>query len=107
MGHTRLGELPKGQKWKAVVAARARRDDSPDDLLADDVDIIAQKTLDAAQAGLENAIEDTGLRYSFYLLTQLALAARQDDWQERMSHIGIDLSEDASLFGLTTEVKMR
>ena len=37
MGHTRLGELPKGQKWKAVVAAMARRDDSPDDLLTDDV----------------------------------------------------------------------
>ncbi len=30
MGHTRLGELPKGHKWKAVVAAMARRDDAPD-----------------------------------------------------------------------------
>ena len=35
MEHTRLRELPKGQKWKAVVAAMARRDDSPDDLPAD------------------------------------------------------------------------
>lgn len=105
MGHTRLGELPKGQKWKAVVAAMARRDDSPHDLLTDDVEIIAQKTLDAAQAGLEKAIQDAGLRYTFYLLTQLALASREADWQDRLSRVGIDLSEDASLFGLTAEIQ--
>lgn len=68
MGHTRLGELPKGQRWKAVVAAMARLDDSPNDLLTDDVELIAQKTLDAAQAGLEKATEDEGLRYTFFLL---------------------------------------
>ncbi len=105
MGHTRLGELPKGQRWKAVVAAMARLDDSPNDLLTDDVELIAQKTLDAAQAGLEKATEDEGLRYTFFLLTQLALASRETDWQDRLSRVGIDRSEDASLFGLTAEVQ--
>jgi hypothetical protein len=108
MGHTRLGELPKSRKWKAVVAAMAQLDlenASASEKLSEHIEIIAQKTLDAAQAGLDKAIEDTGLQYTFYLLTQLVLAAREDNWEERLAQVGINLSSDDSLFDLTAEIQ--
>lgn len=108
MGHTRLGELPNSRKWKALVAAMAQRDlesASASESLPDDVEVIAQKTLDAAQAGLEKAIEDAGLQYTFYLLTQLVLAAREDNWGDRLAQVGIQLSKDDSLFDLTAEIQ--
>src|SRR5438067_13934493 len=108
MGHTRLGELPNSHKWKAVVAAMAQRDlenASASETLPEDVEIIAQKTLDAAQAGLEKAIDDAGLQHTFYLLTQLALASREDNWEDRLAQVGIHLSKDDSLFDLTVEIQ--
>jgi len=108
MGHTRLGELPKSQKWRAVIEAMARYDPesaSASEMLSEDVEIIAKKTLDAAQAGLEKAIEDKGLQRAFYLLTQVVLAARGTNWEEHLAQVGIHLSEDGSLFDLTAEIQ--
>jgi hypothetical protein len=107
MGHQRLGDIPKSRKWSAVVAAvagggTATAGSSP---LADAVSEIADLTLDAANAGLQRAIEDAGLRYTFYLLTQIVLAARETDWQRRLSQAGITLSAESSLFDLTAEIQ--
>ena len=48
------------------------------------------------------AINDTGLIYTFFILTQIALASRKDDWQHSLTRIGIDLPEEATLHDLTT-----
>src|SRR3712207_3503264 len=108
MGHIRLGTIPKTRKWTAVVAAvagggeqGARSDYAP----AIDIERIATQTLDATSTGLEKAISDVGLRYTFYLLTQLVLATRRKNWQDSLKDIGINLSPDATLFDLTTEVQ--
>ena len=73
MGHHRLGDIPKSQTWTNVVASVAA--DGPAAASAgvssESVAQIAERTLDAAQAGLARAIDDTGLRFSFYLLTHL------------------------------------
>ena len=111
MGHTRLGTLPKSVKWRKVVAAvtgtaegenRSRFDGV---LLPEEVAHIAQQTIEAAKRGLIAADDDIGLRYTFYLLTQLVLAARQDNWQERMEAHGLNLPHDATPMDLTAEVQ--
>ena len=106
MGHQRLGDIPKSKKWTAVVAAVAGKDAGPGGPanLSQAVAEIADLTLDAAEAGLQRAIDDPGLRYTFYLLTQIVLAAREPDWQQRMGNVGIHLSDDSTLFDFTAEV---
>lgn len=107
MGHTRLGKVPKTQKWTAVVSliAGGGQGEGGSALLADDVETIAHQALDAAQKGLQKAIDDPGLRYTFYLLAQLVLAARKPDWQSNLERFGIQLSDDATVFDLTSELQ--
>jgi hypothetical protein len=79
MGHIRLGKIPTSKKWKQVVELIAHETASATDApstLAADIERIAAQTLNAAQAGLRVAVEDKGLRFTFYLLTQLVLASR-------------------------------
>lgn len=117
MGHTRLGVIPKTKRFVQVVAAmtgaasggEAGGGDEPvqrrSALLPDDVPQIAGQVLKAAQGGLIAAVEDEGLRYTVYLLTQIVLAARTENWQELLRQAGIDLPRDATPFDLTTEVQ--
>lgn len=108
MGNTRLGTIPKSKKWTAVVEAVGGGDgatERPGTLDAGNMAAIAQQTLDAAGAALERAKDDVGLRFTFYLLTQVALAARETDWRVRLASVGVHLPEDASLFDLTVELQ--
>jgi hypothetical protein len=66
---------------------------------------VAGRTLDAAEAGLNKAVDEQGLRYAFYLLSQLALSAREEDWPQALRKIGIELSENSSVFDLTLELQ--
>lgn len=105
MGHIRLGRIPKSKRWSAVVSLLAGEQDSHGVggtlTLSHDVDEIADKTLDTARVGLANAMDDRGLRYTFYLLTQIVLASRKENWQEGLRPFGITLPSDATLFDLT------
>lgn len=109
MGHVRLGDIPKTKKWKSVVSlvANSSSEKTPSDTktLSDNVQEIAKETLNAAEVGLERAKKDFGLQYTFYLLTQIVLATRNSDWQKSLEKIGIHLSEDATIFDLTTEIQ--
>ena len=104
MGHQRLGDIPKSRKWSAVVAAVAAGR-TGGGTLAEEVAEVADRTLDAAEAGLARCVDDPGLRYTFFLLTQIALAAREEDWRERLARFGIHASEDSSLYDLTAELQ--
>jgi len=97
MGHQRLGRIAKSRKWRAVVDGVM----GGGGLASDDIGRIAALTLDAAGPALRNGTNDAVLRHTFYLLTQIALAAREPDWRGRLAGVGITLSEDASLFDLT------
>jgi hypothetical protein len=107
VGHTRLGPLPKTRKWIEVVEQVAGT------LLtgyavppaATHINTIAAQTLDAARAGLNQATRDPGVRYTFYLLTQVALSARRPNWEMALAKHGIRLSEDSTVFDLTLEVQ--
>ncbi len=101
MGHTRLGKIPKSAKWRAVVDEVV----GGTLLVEGDVGPIAALTLDAATPALEKSRDDEGLRHTFYLLTQVALAARDPNWQDLLSQAGLRLTPDASLFDLTAELQ--
>ena len=110
MGHTRLGWVPKTQAW-AAVAARVtedlgeRKTTAQAALLSEDISQVARQALEAAESGLKRAVQDEGLRYTFFLLTQLALASRQDDWEQRLDELGLDFSSDAGPLGLVSAVQ--
>ncbi len=106
MGHTRLGNIPKSRKWSEVLATLAEGSSLSGGKISEEVELIALKTLEAAETGLEKATEDIGLRYTFYLLTQLALASREDDWQETLLKDKIDISNVNSTFDVISEVQI-
>ena len=106
MGHTRLGSIPKSRAWTEVVEQVAGT--GLGEFVAPasaDIGAIAAKTLEAAGKGLDKAVDDTGVRYTFYLLTQLALASRARDWEAELGKHGIHLSPESSLFDFTAEVQ--
>jgi len=102
MGHQRLNGIPKTQKWDAVVARLLEGSG----LAREDIGEIAALTLDAAGPALEKAIDDLGLMHTFFLLTQIALASRQDDWQVRLAEAGIHITKDASVFDLSAGLQL-
>ena len=67
MGHSRLGWLPQTYRWQDVVELLTQGGSAA---------AVADATLDAAHKGLEMAARDRGLHYVFWLLTQVALAAK-------------------------------
>jgi len=80
MGHLRIRNMFKSRKWREVI-----------DLLelGADVPTIAAKSLEASKSGLQKAANDTGLIYSFWLLTQLPLAAKNDYFAGELRRLGL------------------
>jgi len=109
MGHQRLGTIPTSRKWSAVVAEVAGGTPGAEGSLplttVDAIVDVAQRALEAAEEGLRQAIDDKGLRYTFYLLTQIVLAARETDWRQELGILGITLTDEASVFELTGEIQ--
>lgn len=100
MGHTRLGDIPKTQQWKAVLAYLSNPPET-----AFDVPRVAAETMAATAAGLDKALRDDGLTYSFFLLTQIALASKGQNLQERLAHLGIQIPADAGPGDLSLAVQ--
>lgn len=84
MGHQRLGEVPKTQRWSKVVATVASVV-GEGSTLSESTALVADRTLDAAAPALQRATEDTGLSYTFYLLTQIALASVRKTGEEDLN----------------------
>ena len=84
MGHIRLGRLPNTPNWRKVVGLVA--DDAP-------VASVAAATMSAAQRGLEIADSDEGLRHTFWLLTQITLAAREDHFAAALNQAGVSVPD--------------
>lgn len=106
MGHTRLGNLPKTQKWTDLVERLAGSRVRGGVLSAASyVEAIAAQTLEASRKGLDNAKHDSGVLYSFYLLTQVTLASRSANWEDALARHGIRLASDSTVFDLTSEIQ--
>jgi len=104
MGHTRLGSIPKSRKWSRVVES-VLSENSQHALGQTEINVkqIASLAIDAAETGLTNAINDRGLQYTFYLLTQIILAAKSKHWESELQGLGIKLSPDGDIQTLTSE----
>jgi hypothetical protein len=106
MGRTRLGTVPKTRKWNELVEQIAGTGLTTDVATAAiNISAIAARTLDAVRKGLDKAVDDSGVRYTFYLLTQVALASPTSDWKSALSQHGISLSNNSTIFDFTTEVQ--
>lgn len=89
MGHIRLGNLPQTKKWKQVVELIGGGAGAPE---------VATATLDAAKKGLLEAPKDPGLVHSVWLLTQIPIAAKGENFAEGLRKIGLEVSDNPSLF---------
>jgi hypothetical protein len=109
MGHTRLGEIPKTREWQEVVAAlnTAAAQQSAVEGAGMVVADISAKTLEAAQGGIAKAKEDRGLAFTFFLLTQIALASRSAEWLTRLRDLGLAVTPTSSLFDLNLQLQQR
>jgi hypothetical protein len=107
LGHTRLGPLPKSKSWSQVVESLTGSGSRhyAASSSASRINIIAAETLRAAKATLARASYDPGVRYTFFLLTQIVLASRDRDWRRKLDLHGISLTDQASIFDLTAGVQ--
>ncbi len=89
MGHLRLGKLPQTKPWREVVA-----------LIDAEVDAsgIAAATLRASDSGLDDAANDPGLIHTFWLLTQVPIAARDTQFGAALRRLGMDVSDEPEVF---------
>ena len=92
MGHIRLGELSKSRKWRQVVEELR---------LGSDVVVVAAAAAEAAENDLDSASRDPAFLHSFWLLTQLPLAARGPSFAGDLERLGISVHHGSSLLDVT------
>jgi hypothetical protein len=87
--------LPEGPKWRRVVQ-----------LLAEGAEVgaVGDATLTAAQRGLLRAAGDAGLRQAVQILTQVAIAARSNQFEAALAQSGIGVPTSADVFELAAAV---
>ncbi len=93
MGHQLVGTLPDTVPWRRVVEILAEDGDAP---------AVAAATTQTALKGLELAESDEGLVYSTWLLAQVALAARTDDFAAALHEAGISVSDAPDVFDVVS-----
>jgi hypothetical protein len=91
MGHIRLGRPPRTRKWQQVVA-----------LLGGNAALanVAATSAAAAESGLRLFHADPALGPSFWLLTQIPLAARAGDFVANLDKLGIRAGADPTLIAI-------
>ena len=99
MGHLQLGKLQATKRWQEVIALLEHGAEVAD---------LAAATAHAAESEFESAKGDPSLGWTVWLLTQLPLAARSDQFSERLGELGFDSDAAQSLpnlvAGFTTAV---
>jgi hypothetical protein len=106
MGHTRLGLIPKSNKWEVVVSHFVKPDDNQLHISdQSEISRIAGLTIDAAQGGIQKAIRDDQLTDIFFLLTKVVLASKTNEWDIALKDVGINLPENATIFDLVGEMQ--
>jgi hypothetical protein len=88
MGHIRLGRLPRTVKWNQVVSLIDSGASTAE---------IALVALDASRKGLQAASKDPTLIYSVWLLTQIPLAAKGQNFFEELRQRGLKVSRQPTL----------
>jgi hypothetical protein len=107
VGHNRLGRLPQTRKWRDVVSLIG--DGAPvgavagSTLTAADSELARAMGVDRdASEGLADAPNDAGLVHAFWLLTQVALAARAANFEQALRAVGLEVPDSPTLFDVTS-----
>jgi hypothetical protein len=93
MGHQRIGTLPATRKWNAVIALITGGASASE---------IAAETAIAAEDSLKAASKSASLRFAFWLLTQIPLAARNEDFGHALRELGLEVSDAPNLIEIGT-----
>jgi hypothetical protein len=80
MGHQRLGVLPRSQSWQQVIATITN---------GADVAAVAAATSRSAEMSMVDASADPAVRHAVWLLIQIPLAAREDDFAAALRRLGL------------------
>ena len=88
MGHIRLQRLPRTRQWIQVLDMIGGGAGTPE---------LAAATMDASQGGLANAAKDPGLVHTVWLLTQVPLAARGENFIAGLRGLGLEVSNSPGL----------
>ena len=91
MGHVRLGRLPATKRWEQVVALLST---------SSSIEKVAGASAEAAESSLEHARNDPAVQQSFWLLTQIPLAARAPDFSKSLQSLGLEVGASPSLFDI-------
>jgi len=101
MGQQRFTGLPRTAKWRRLFEQLV----TGEGLASEDVRRLAALTVEAAATGFQRAEEDEGLRYTFYVLTEMGLAGQQPDWRSYLSGIGVQVADDPCPLDLTAGIQ--
>jgi hypothetical protein len=95
MGHIRLGDLPRTRKWSQVVGLIEGGAGTAQ---------VASATINAADKGLKLAAKDQGVVETIWLLSQLPLAARSDNFAQALRDRGLLVSDSPCLMEIVGSV---
>lgn len=93
MGHIRLGLLPRTRAWKEVVGLI---------VAGADVSQVATATINAAEKAFSFVLNDEGYTEAVWLMTQLAIAAKQENYREHLAGIGVHLPDKSTVADIAT-----
>lgn len=93
MGHQRLGRLSSSRKWRQVV-----------DLIGGGADVqdVAAATSIAAESQMIDASNDPAVKHAVWLLTQIPVAAKQDNFSAELKKLGLQVSDRPTLIEVVT-----
>src|SRR5207249_1111370 len=93
MGHQHLGVLPRSKDWQQVIALLSEGANLED---------IAAAASRAAETSMIDASGDPAVRHAFWLLTQIPLASRRDDFERALRTLGLRVPAQPSLAEITS-----
>jgi hypothetical protein len=88
MGHQHLGSLPKTRAWRDVVATIDT---------GADLQVVVAATAIAAEKQMIDAANDPAVKHAVWLLTQIPLAAREDDFAAALRRLEIRIVDQPTL----------
>jgi hypothetical protein len=93
MGHQHLGVLSKSRKWQDVIHLISGGADVRD---------VAAAVSAAAESQMRDASNDAAVKTAVWLLTQIPLAARQDDFPGELRKLGMNVGPAPTLAEIAT-----
>ena len=100
MGHVRIGFLPHTRQWNAIVDRLSAYDND-----ANEVAIIADRTLNAVRQEFDGLQYDESVKKAIEYLATIVVSTRKENQVAFLQENGYSVDDNLSVFGLTTSAK--